>query len=124
MALAEHKDRQAADIIRLLMLTGARKGEVLSARWAQFDLDAGVWIKPSSHTKSKKEHRVPLSAPARQLLSEIRGKAQVDAEFVVPGRLEGHRIEFKRAGAEICAAAGISDRVHYLRHNFASVLAS
>src|SRR5450631_3237681 len=43
-----------ADAMRLLLFTGARKSVVLGARWDQFDLDAGVWIKPSSHTKQKK----------------------------------------------------------------------
>ena len=33
------------------MLTGARRSEVLTARWDMFDLDAGVWMKPSAHTK-------------------------------------------------------------------------
>ena len=111
---------------------------MLSARWSHFDLEAGVWTKPSAHTKQKAEHRVPLSAPAMQLLSELRDKAEENAEFVFPGRSEGHRVEFKRAWAEICVAARIvttetqggrkvarpSARIHDLRHTYASVLAS
>src|SRR5262249_45619612 len=65
-ALAEHKDQQAANILRLLMLTGARRGEVQSARWDQFDAEPGKWIKPAASTKQKMEHRIPLSAPAQQ----------------------------------------------------------
>ncbi len=42
----------AVHIIALLSLTGARRGEVLSATWDQFDLDAGVWTKPASTTKT------------------------------------------------------------------------
>lgn len=67
-ALDAHGNQQAADIVRLCLLTGARSGEVMSATWDQFDLDAATWVKPSSHTKQKREHRVPLSAPALQLL--------------------------------------------------------
>lgn len=63
-ALATHPEKTSANAIRLLMLTGARRGEVLGARWDMFDLDAGVWVKPSAHTKQRTEHRVPLSAPA------------------------------------------------------------
>jgi integrase len=48
--------------------TGTRKSEVLQSTWDQFDLNAGVWVKPSSHTKQRKTHRVPLSSPALQLL--------------------------------------------------------
>jgi integrase len=70
-ALAEHRDQQSANIIRVLLLTGARCGEVLAMRWCDVDLEAGVWVKPSAHTKQKKAHRVPLSAPARQLLAGI-----------------------------------------------------
>src|SRR5271157_5425688 len=66
-ALAEHPDRQTADVVRLLLLTGARRGEVLAARWADIDLSAGIWSKPPSSTKQKEHHQAPLSAPARQL---------------------------------------------------------
>src|SRR6266566_7813907 len=68
-ALGEHRNQQAADVFRLLLLTGARSGEALSAKWDQFDLGEGVWTKPGATTKQKTDHRVPLSAPARQLLA-------------------------------------------------------
>jgi integrase len=142
-ALAALEDQQAANIIRLLLLTGARKGEVLAARWEQFDLAEGVWTKPGSTTKQKTLHRVPLSAPARQLLVEIRDASKKGAEFVFPGRSDGHRQEIKRAWRDVCFAAGIvitkvekdtrgrertivqpSARIHDLRHTYASVLAS
>jgi integrase len=71
-ALAIYPNRQAANAVRLLLLTGARRSEVLGATWEQFDLEAGVWVKPSAHTKQKREHRIPLSAPARRLLMEIK----------------------------------------------------
>ena len=50
----------AADCLRLIMLTGCRPGEAMLATWAQFDAQPGFWIKPSSHTKQRKEHRLPL----------------------------------------------------------------
>ena len=68
--LASHEDREAADIVRLLLLTGCRRGEALAARWADLDLTAGTWIKPGSSTKQRTDHVSPLSAPARQLLAE------------------------------------------------------
>src|SRR6266851_181926 len=74
--LAVHPSQQAANAVRLLLLTGARRGEVLAATWDQFDLATGVWTKPSSHTKQKREHRVPLSAPARALLSDMQGEGE------------------------------------------------
>ncbi len=126
MALAEHRDQVAANIIRLLLLTGARSAEVRGMRWDELDLKAGIWTKPASTTKQKLEHRVPLSAPARQLLSELRGQAREDAEFVFPSfGVKGYRGDMSVDWKDLCKAAGISDaRIHDLRHTYASVLAS
>jgi integrase len=129
-ALAEHGDKQSANIVRLLLLTGARRGEVLAARWADIDLGEGVWSKPASSTKQKEAHEAPLSAPARQLLSEIRaeqgGKRHALPEYVFPSHGEsGHIVELKRAWRQLCKAAKIEGlRLHDLRHSFASQLAS
>jgi integrase len=126
-ALAGHEDQQAANILRLLLLTGARSGEVRSATWDQFDLKNGVWTKPSAATKQKTLHRVPLSAPARQLLAGLRAasKPENEAEYVFPGRLGSYRQNIKDSWAEITKAAKISGvRIHDLRHTYASLLAS
>ena len=47
-ALAAHPNQAAANAIRLLLLTGARRGEVLGATWDQFDLEEGIWTKPAA----------------------------------------------------------------------------
>lgn len=123
-ALDRLEDRQAANIIRLLLLTGARSGEVMGAKWEDLDLGASVWTKPGSTTKQKTLHRVPLSAPARQLLIEIRADAG-GGKFVFPGRGSDHRVEIRPAWRAACAAAGLSGvRIHDLRHTYASLLAS
>lgn len=57
-------DREAADAVRLLLFTGARLQEVLRAEWSQFDLERGIWQKPSAHTKTKRIHRLELEGPA------------------------------------------------------------
>ena len=99
--------------------------EVLSATWGQFDLEGGVWVKPSAHTKQKKEHRVPLSAPVIALLSEMKGEAG-DGDYLFPGRGDGgHLANLKKPWAAIRKAAKLEDvRVHDLRHSYASILAS
>ena len=61
------------------MLTGARLGEVLGATWAMFDLDNGIWTKPSAHTKQRRLHRVPLNGPALRLLVEMKEEAALKA---------------------------------------------
>jgi integrase len=125
-ALQEHGDQRSADAIRLLILTGARRGEVLGATWDQFDLIAGVWTKPSAATKQRKTHRVPLSAPALQLLASIRQRQGDEQRFVFPGDVLGRPLaDIKKTWASVCKRAGIEGcRVHDLRHTFASILVS
>ena len=119
-------DRQvAADAIRLIVLTGARKNEVLAATWDQFDLAAGVWTKPSSHTKQKRKHRVPLSAPALAVLHATKERQGDDGYYICTGTVDGRRGDIKSAWELIRQAAGIEDvRVHDLRHTYASILVS
>jgi integrase len=152
-ALAAHEDQQAADIIRLLLLTGARRGEVQGMRWDQLKLDLGTWTKRSAHTKQKKLHHVALSEAAIELLKRLRAEAEQAAEkagaevseWVFPSADSetGHRVEIKKDWWAICKAAGITRtemvknakgetvpvvkhdaRIHDLRHSFASILAS
>jgi integrase len=124
VVLAEHRDQQAANIIRLLLLTGARRGEVLAADWNQFDLKTGVWTKPGATTKQKTDHIVPLSAPARLLLTGLYEAQKCSDNYVFPGRLGGYRRDVKDAWASICKSAAIESlRVHDLRHSYASTLA-
>jgi integrase len=123
-ALAKHKDKAAANIFRLLLLTGARRSEVAGARWADFDLETGTWVKPASATKQGKVHRIPLNGPAQLLLADLRKAAAKDAEYLFPGRFGGHRVELKMDWAAVCRSARLKDaRIHDLRHSFASVLA-
>ena len=128
-ALAKHPNREPADTIRLLLLTGARRGEVLTMRWDDLDLSTGTWSKPPSSTKQKEHHQVPLSAPALQLLSEIhkrQRRAGKHADFVFPSwGASGHYVELKKAWPQLTKAAGIEGlRVHDLRHSYASQLVS
>jgi integrase len=150
-ALSAHHEKTSVNAIRLLMLTGARRGETLGAKWTEFDLEAGVWVKPSAHTKTKKVHRVPLSAPALLLLTEMKGKAKKDAVYLFPGKPDEPLTEIKRVWAAVCQKAGLAVevpkmteagkpvldakgqpvmvwestvRVHDLRHTYASILAS
>jgi integrase len=153
-ALAAERDQQAANIVRLLLLTGARSGEVRGMRWTYFDaeegmwagvdLETGKWTKASAHTKQKEWHEVQLPPPALLLLSELRKTADRDAVFVFPDRNgDGCRAEVKDAWRRLCIAAGIvttesikdakgrertiikpSARLHDLRHTTASILVS
>ena len=71
----------AAQALELTVLTAARTGETIGARWAEIDLDTGTWIIPAKRMKAGKEHRVALSAAAVQLLRSLPQRG----EFVFPG---------------------------------------
>jgi len=125
-ALAEHSQKQAANVIRLMLLTGSRKHEVLTARRADVDLERGVWTRPSRHMKTKREHVLPLSAAARMVFAEqlvISAKAGSEWLFPQSNGRAGHMTSLAFAWAAICKAAGISGlRLHDLRHCHASIL--
>jgi integrase len=124
-ALAKLEDQGAANAVRLLLLTGARRGELLAAKWADIDLEAGAWSKPAATTKQAALHRVPLSEAACRLLAEMRTQADDAAEWIFPARGGGHRPHINMAWNELRKAAKLDGaRLHDLRHTYASVLAS
>jgi integrase len=114
----------AADCIRLILLTGCRPGEAMLATWGQFDSQPGYWIKPAATTKQRREHRLPLSAPALQLLADIRAtRGDVDpGEFVFPGQRSGQPLQqLRTCWDEVCKHAGLTaTRIYDLRHTFAA----
>jgi integrase len=125
VALAELRDVEAANAVRMLLLTGARRGELLAARWADIDFAAGVWTKPGSTTKQKTLHRVPLSEASCRLLAEMRSQVGDDADWLFPVHGGTHRGHINAAWAALREAANVPDaRLHDLRHTFATVLAS
>ena len=58
----------AFSAFEFLVLTAARSGEVRLARWEEVDLDAEVWTVPAERMKANREHRVPLSCRAAEVL--------------------------------------------------------
>jgi integrase len=122
-ALDSYPNQNVSNAFRLLLLSGSRKSEVLTAEWPMFDLQQGLWTKPSAHTKQKTIEHVPLSTAALELLTKMREQSSGEG-FLFPGK-NGHLTTLRRPWAEICKAAGLSGvRVHDLRHSFASHLVS
>lgn len=124
--LDSHPNRRGVNIVRMLMLTGARRGEVLNARWEQFDLEGAVWTKPAAATKQRRMHRVPISKATVDLLKAIRSTVPADCPWVFPGDVRGKPVqEIKRFWNDVRSEAGLEDvRIHDLRHTFASLLVS
>jgi integrase len=81
------REALAARAVEFAILTAARTGEVLGARWAEFDLQAGTWTVPAERMKAGREHRVPLSREALAILSLLKGTS--DGEYVFPGGRRG-----------------------------------
>lgn len=107
-------------IIPFLLLTGARKREVLDARWCDVDRERCFWRIPI--TKSGRERHVPLSAAALQLLTRIPRRRHCEWIFANP---KTHKpfVSVFMAWDTARRAAGLADvRMHDLRHSFASFL--
>lgn len=121
-ALNEYPHRQPVNVIKMLLFTGARIGEVLSSRWQQFDFEQGIWVKPAAETKQNKEHTVQLNAQIISVLKSI----DRTSDYVFPGKVDDtHLTTIQRHWVIIRKSAGIEDtRIHDIRHTVASILAS
>jgi len=71
MARLSAQDYMAALALRFLILTASRTKEVLGARWSEIDMTGRVWVIPKERMKSGREHRVPLSNAAMEILTEL-----------------------------------------------------
>lgn len=107
--------------IKLLLLTGCRRGEIVDLRWDHVDFEHECLRLPDSKTGAKV---VYLNAPARVLLQEL--PRMTDNPRVIPGmRADSASAAIENAWERVRAAAGlIGVRLHDLRHSFASVAAA
>jgi integrase len=140
-ALDQYHNQNAADVIRLLLLTGAREGEGLKADWSEFDLKLGVWNKPRRHMKDGKELHIPLNAHALALLQKMKPQKGGPLFPAGVGASQKYRVTIRKPWIQICKAAGLATAVerkgkrrhkvirykpnyhiHDLRHTFASWL--
>ena len=71
MADLRSRDSVSARALEFTILTAARTGEAIGAKWSEFDLDAGVWTIPGERMKAGKEHEVPLSKRALAILDAL-----------------------------------------------------
>ena len=77
----------AARALEFLVLTAARTGEIIGARWDEVDLKDKIWVVPGARMKAGREHRVPLSGAALAILKQMNDIRESD--FVFPGGKKG-----------------------------------
>lgn len=107
-------------IVPMLILTGARKREVLDAKWQDFDFTRRIWRIPMS--KSGKARHVPMSDGAMTVLNSLPRNAKTDYVFANP-KTNKPFVSIFVAWNTSRKSVGLSDvRMHDLRHSFASLL--
>lgn len=80
------KDSASAYLLRFAILTASRSNEARGARWPEINLEKRMWVIPASRMKSKKrEHRVPLSNEAVEILELMATRRNAEQELVFPG---------------------------------------
>jgi integrase len=92
-AVAKVRESNSDLITRLslefLVLTAARSSEVRLAIWSEVDLETGTWTIPAERMKARREHRVPLSRRAREILLEVQQQDDQDSGLIFPGGRKG-----------------------------------
>jgi Integrase len=89
VAALRQREAMAARALEFTILTAARSGETFGLTWKEIDLEAALWIVPAKRMKAGREHRVPLTPRAVEILTEL---AELGAEpdaHVFPGQKEG-----------------------------------
>lgn len=105
----------AASALQFLILTAARTGEVIGAKWSEINSEERLWIVPAERMKTNREHRVPLTSEALAVLDEMRG---MDDDFIFPGQKRGKGLS-NMAMAQLLKRLGRTDiTVHGFRSSF------
>ena len=83
-SLLRNQKGSSALALEFMILTAARTGEVIGAKWGEFDINSKIWTVPAERMKVGKEHRVPLCNQAISILTSIKSNRHAE-DFVFPG---------------------------------------
>jgi integrase len=121
-AIEKADNIQAANLMRMALFTGTRRGELFRLQWTDLDFERGfIHLRD---TKGGKDQIIPMNAEARKILEN---HERTDSLFVFPGRSGQKRVDIKKTVNRIKDAAGLPKEfraLHGLRHVYASMLAS
>ena len=121
-ALDASRQVQVAQVIRLLLYTGARKREILDCRWDEIDFDRQLLSVPATRSKSKKPRFIPLSDAAIDLLRDLPRQNGMPWVFFNP-RTGKPPVSIFYAWDTIRRQVQLADvRLHDLRHSYTSFL--
>lgn len=123
-AIEQEENELARDILKVLLYSGARVGNVLSMKWEDVDLTSGMWTVPQRSSKSHESIEVFLSSPVLRILKQ-RYEARDGSEWIFPAESEaGHSRTVQKAKDRALERAEIKKRfrLHDFRHNFGSML--
>jgi integrase len=106
--------------LEFTILTAARSGETMGATWAEIDLSHQLWIVPPERMKAGKEHRVPLTGRAIQILEAAREWSSAGAlsGYVFPGGRAGQPLSVMALAMALRRAGGGDHTVHGFRSSF------
>lgn len=104
--------------LQFAILTAARTGEVIGARWSELDLDAAVWTVPGARMKAGLEHRVPLTDAALAVLRVVLPLRPADGDdYVFTGAVAGRGLS-DAAMSAVLKRMGRTETVHGFRSAF------
>jgi integrase len=106
----------AAQCLRFIILTSCRLGEAIKATWAEVDLDSAEWVIPKERMKGRREHRVPLSPQAVELLRSLYTE-EVNPYLFVSNRMPGAHVVESTLGIAL-RNAGCKATIHGFRASF------
>ena len=112
----QSRQATAALALEFTILTAARSGEVLGARWEEFDLDRAVWTVAAKRMKAGREHRVPLSRRALQIVTALQRSRNGD--FVFPGEKCGRPLSVMALEMVLRRMKIVGATVHGFRSSF------
>lgn len=101
--------------LRFCVLNASRTGEILGAKWSEFDLEKGIWTVPPERMKAGREHRVPMSGAALQI---IKGMAEARAGEFVFGTGPNRAISNMTMAKALKTAGAGEFTVHGFRSSF------
>ena len=102
--------------LEFLVLTAARSGEVRKATWGEIDLDGATWTVPAERMKANREHRVPLSKRALEVLADEAGLSD-GSGLVFPGLRPGRPLS-ENTHAKLLRELGFDAVAHGFRSSF------